>query len=299
MMSALATIRPPLIKQHPKNNEAQVNAKIVALPKIRISEQLYWQDYYEVGDKNYEWNNGYLEEKPVSEYATVSIYNWLVKLLSCYFETHHNGTMVNLEMGFRLNLPQKVTIRKPDLGVIYHTNPVQLSATNYTYQGIFDLCIEALSDSHKKEILRDTITKKQEYAQAGVKEYFIVYAKDNNANKYMNFYQLNQGVYQPINRTQGGLIQSQVLPGFQFRINDLYQQPEMQQMCLDPVYQDFVFPVYQSEKKRAEVAEQIAQSEKKRAKVAEQVAQSEKKRAEVAEQELIKLRKILSQQQGL
>ncbi len=276
-MSALAPVHSPLIDV---NKDYKIKPKII--PSLKISERLYWEKYYEHPSKNYEWNNGYLEETPVSDYATFLIYNWLMKLFGVYFETYPNGSLVNLEMGFRLDLPEKVTIRKPDLGVITNLNPVQFSLRDRSYQGVFDLCVEALSDSSKKEVFRDTVIKKQEYAQAGVKEYFIVYDKKGAINTEMEFYHLdNKGVYQPIERIDGDLIRSQLFPGFQFRISDLYKRPEMKAMCDDPVYKDFVFPLYQQQKQRAD-------SEKQR-------ADSEQQRANDAEQEILKLKEKLSQ----
>ena len=297
-MSALAALHPAEIKP---TKDYKIKPKLIA--PLKVSEALYWEKYYEHPSKNYEWNNGYLEEKPVSDYATFLIYNWLMKLFGFYFETYHNGALVNLEMGFRLDLPDKVTIRKPDLGVITNVNPVQFSLRDRTYQGIFDLCVEALSDSSKKEVFRDTVVKKQEYAQAGVKEYFIVYDKEGDINTEMEFYHLdNKGVYQPIERIDGDLIQSQLFPGFQFRIRDLYKRPEMKAMCNDPIYKDFVFPPYQQQKQRADLEKHRADSETQRADLEKhradsetQRADSEKHRADDAEQELIKLKEKLSQ----
>ena len=31
-----------------------------------VSEELYWAEYYEHPEFNYEWNNGILEEKPIA-----------------------------------------------------------------------------------------------------------------------------------------------------------------------------------------------------------------------------------------
>ncbi|MEN8217229.1 MAG: Uma2 family endonuclease [Pseudomonadota bacterium] len=67
-------------------------------------------------------------------------------------------------MGFRLALPNKTAIRRPDLGVVCNNNPVSFEANDRTYRGVCDMCIEALSDSTKEDKERDTVTKKQEYA---------------------------------------------------------------------------------------------------------------------------------------
>jgi hypothetical protein len=58
---------------------------------------------------------------------------------------------------------------------------------------------------------------------------------------------------------QGDIIQSTVLPGFQFRLSDLTQQPSLIEMAADEVYQAFVLPEYQIEKQRAEQERQRAE----------------------------------------
>jgi len=211
--------------------------------KLKVDEAEYWEKYSENVDENYEWNNGYLEVKPVSDHVTTLMYVWFTQLMNHYLETRQNGQIICLEMAFRLPLPSKTVVRKPDYGIVLHTNPVPLKSTvkTHSYHGICDLCVEALSDSKPEYIKRDTEEKYKEYAAGGVKEYYIVYANDE---KLMGFYRLNnQGVYVPIKPDASGLIQSSVLPGFQFRPDDLYRRPELSEMACDPVY-EFVFPAH-------------------------------------------------------
>ena len=52
-----------------------------------VSEEVYWRDYYDLGDICYEWNNGRLEEKPVSDVETNLLYAWLLDLLRRYLES--------------------------------------------------------------------------------------------------------------------------------------------------------------------------------------------------------------------
>ncbi len=98
---------------------------------------------------------------------------------------------------------------------------------------------------------RDTITKKTEYAQAGVKEYYIL----DSHRERTQFFRLNKearGVYTPIKPLKGGIIKSKVLPGFQFRFEDLFSKPSPDEMITDKVYQNFVLPAYAKANKRAE-----------------------------------------------
>jgi hypothetical protein len=119
------------------------------------------------------------------------------------------------------------------------------------------MCIEALSDSTTEIMERDTITKKIEYAQAGVKEYYIL---DSHAER-TQFFRLNKarGVYTPIKRLKGGIIKSKVLPGFQFRFEDLFSKPSPDEMINDKVYQDFVLPAYAKANQRAQLERQRAE----------------------------------------
>jgi hypothetical protein len=128
------------------------------------------------------------------------------------------------------------------------------------------MCIEALSDSKPAEIEQDTDIKFGEYEAAGVKEYYILYSK----GEPMDFYRLNRwGVYVPIKRVQDDLIQSTVLPGFQFRVSDLYEQPSEKQMAFDPIYDKFVLPYYQEAERARQKAERLVNKEAQRAAAAE------------------------------
>jgi len=228
----------------------------------QISETEYWEKYYNAPDIVYEWNNGYLEEKAVSDVLTILMYKWFFELLEHYLRTNPIAQSVVLEMGFRLS--KKNEVRRPDIGVVLNNNPIPLLPYDRSYHGIYDMCIEALSDSTDEIMERDTIIKKDEYAKAGVKEYYILDAR----RKRTQFFRLNkaQGVYRAIKPLKGGIIKSKVLPGFQFRIDDLFSKPSPDEMINDKVYQDFVLPGYLKEK-------QVRQAEKRARQKAEQRAE--------------------------
>ena len=286
----------PIVKIYPNifNKEMDLNyqintqdiidyVEVLDINKVkRISKQIYWERYYE--DTLYEWNDGILEEKPVSDYQGILASDWFKRVLGDYAKEHPVCKIISLEMGFTLNLPHKTTIRKPDVGIILNSNPVGLDMLDISYSGTVDFCIEILSDSNLANIERDTITKKEEYCLAGVKEYLIIDAKGRETA----FYRLsNLGSYihiKPVN----GIIKSEVLPGFQFRIVDLYNRPSQEEMSEDNVYKDFVFLSYQAEKKKvelankkAEIEKKKAEAEKKKTEIAKKKAEAEKKKAEV------------------
>ena len=251
-----------------------------------VSEALYWEKYYDTTFGNYEWNNGQLEELPLSDYAKFRMYLWFLDLLRDYLYVHPQAKITGLEMGFRLALPGKVTIRKPDLGVVLDSNAVPLEDHDHTYHGIFDICLESISDSSKREINRDVIIKRDEYAAAGVQEYFLI---DERGNETQFYRLVRRGLYAPLPRVNG-IVRSQVLPGFQFRVADLYERPTAVQMVQDPVYNGYVSPLYRAERLRAEQERERAEQERERAEQAEARAEQaeahaeqERQRAEQAE----------------
>lgn len=227
---------------------------------LRVSEEVYWRDYYAYPDVRadfcYEWNRGRLEEKPVSDFETNQVHVWFLILLQQYLEAHPIGQLITLDMGFRLRLPDGVVIRRPDLAVIRGDNPEQPGPQECSYRGTYDLCIEALSDRERAAIERDTITKKAEYAAAGVAEYFILHREA----AHQAFYTLSAaGLYVPIT-PQHGVIRSRVLPGLQFRLEHLCTRPAHSDLRHDPVYADFIFPAWQATEERAAAA--VAKAER-------------------------------------
>ncbi|HOW75494.1 MAG TPA: Uma2 family endonuclease [Candidatus Competibacteraceae bacterium] len=229
---------------------------------MAVSEADYWEFYYLGHDVTYEWNDGVLEEKGVSDYLTFRVYDWFIQLLTEFLHTYPMADRVGLEMGFRLALPNKVVIRRPDYGVVRHDNPAPLTGLAQSYRGIFDLCIEGVSTSSKAMQERDTVVKKVEYAAGGVREYYLLH----RSPRLRQFYQLSaRGVYEPMPVAPGGIIQSTVLPGFQWRLDDLDRQPALDTLIDDPVYQQYVLLNLQQAQQRVEQAEQCIQQERQRA----------------------------------
>jgi Uma2 family endonuclease len=246
----------------------------------KISEAEYWEKYYNAPDKTYEWNNGYLEEKAVSDVLTISIYKWFFGLLEHYLKTNPIAQSVVLEMGFRL--PSNNEVRRPDIGVVLNSNPIPLYPTDRSYHGTYDICIEVLSDSTTKIMERDTVIKKGEYAKAGVKEYYILDAQRERTQ----FFRLNKtrSAYKAIKPQKGGIIKSKVLPGFQFRIEDLFNKPSIEEMVDDKVYQHFVMPSYLREKQALQAEKQALQAEKQALQAEKLAHQAEKQARILAEQ---------------
>lgn len=216
------------------------------------------------------------------DYAQFRLYLWFLGILKDFLYVEDSGRMIGLKLGFRMALTNKVTIRKPDLAVVLNSNPIPLRDKDCSYKGIFDICIESISDSSKGDVECDTVVKWQEYAAAGVQEYYIL----DERGIETEFYRLNtQGVYVPIQPVKG-VIHSQIMLGFQFRLADLYRLPEPPQLIEDPVYQSFVSPFLRAERLSTE-------SERLRAEQANLRAEEERQRAEAADQRAARYAAIL------
>ncbi|MEZ4529136.1 MAG: Uma2 family endonuclease [Desulfobacterales bacterium] len=215
-----------------------------------VSEEEYWEKYYLHPCSSYEWNNGFLEERPMTDGKGWEMYHWFVQTLHHFLAVNPVAKTMGLEFGFRLSLPRKKkSVRKPDLSVIRNDNPVLLHPDDQSYAGTFDMCIESLSHSTKKEILRDTVEKKREYQNVRVTEYFILDARMLETV----FYRLDaKGKYRKIVPENRDIIHSEVLPGFRFRISDLTRQPSLEEMAHDELYQDWILPFYQKVRQEAE-----------------------------------------------
>ena len=236
----------------------------------RVSLEDYWQHYYEHGNYNYEYNNGILEVKPMATHIDFEIYNWFLSLLGEYLRNHAIAKVTGLEIGFKMQLPEGEKVRKPDLGIVLHSNPIPLQATDRRYHGIFDVCVESVSDSKRSEMIRDTEEKFEEYEYAQVKEYFLL----SRHETVLNFYRLNEhGKYDEIEPNEDGIIRSSALPGFQFRVEDLYRKPSFDEMVSTPIYQGFIWMEYQEERLAKLHAERIVRQERLAKEQAEQLAE--------------------------
>ena len=101
MCPTAATLRTPAHQPPPPGVERQPPGEPCCADGLRVSEETYWREYYLESDIHYEWNNGRLEEKPMSDYGTFLVYGWFVELLQHFLDTRPIARMVALEMGFR------------------------------------------------------------------------------------------------------------------------------------------------------------------------------------------------------
>ena len=255
---------------------------------LYVTEEEYWARWYanpySDRDVKYEWNNGRLEAKPLSTFAQQALYDWFLNILRHYVQSHPIARLIYLEIGFSLTIEdveeangKKEVVRKPDIGIILNDNSVGWEEDDRSYKGVYDLCVESLSDSTKREAYRDTVEKRIEYAQGGVREYYIL----DPSEQHMHFYQRDaEGYYVEIEADDDGVIRSRVLPGFQFRWDDLLRRPEMKELVLDEVYSGYVFPEHQEAVARADREARRAVAEARRAVAEARRADREARRAD-------------------
>ena len=263
-----------------KNHSSPRRVPPSAKEPLRVGEAEYWKTYYEHPDCSYEWNNGLLEEKPMPDFLSISLYEWFFHLLKEYLTVFPIGRMMVLEMGFRLELgDNEVSIRKPDLAVILHSNPVEAKPLDRSFRGVCDLCIEFLSDSTPAEVERDTVQKKTEYAKTGVAEYYIL----DRLRNHTAFYFLNQqGVYERMKHQEPGVIHSRVLDRFAFRLEDLEKQVAFETLIEDPLYQPFLLKSFQQERQQKEKERQQKEKERQQKEKERQLKENALAREKIA-----------------
>ena len=275
-------------REHPRKNEfAPDDGRYVTLEE-------YWAKWYENPypdiDVSYEWNNGRLEAKPSHNRLQLSLYSWFLDLLRRYLETHKIADLINLETGFVLTIAdstepsgQRGAVRKPDIGVILHSNPVSWGRIDQRhFAGVCDMVVEALSDSTQAEAERDTEEKKRDYALAGVKEYYIL----DPSGDHMHFYRIapQEGRYEEIQPDNEDVVHSETLPGFQFRQRDLWRQPDLAELALDEIYAGYVIPDFHIAVTARRVAEEQAATEAAARQQAEERAATEAAARQQAEE---------------
>ena len=227
------------------------------------------------------------------DFLSISLYQWFYRLLEEYLTVFPIGRMMVLEMGFRLELGNnEVSIRKPDLAVILHSNLVEAQPLDRSFRGVCDLCIEFLSDSTPAEVERDTVHKKEEYAKAGVAEYYIL----DRLRKHTAFYFLNeQGVYERMKHQEPGVIHSRVLDRFAFRLEDLEKQVAFETLIEDPLYQPFLLKSFQQERQQKEQERQLKVKALQREEQERQQKEQERQQKEKALAEVERLRALLQE----
>lgn len=193
----------------PEQSEININGNVIAT-------DVTFEEYMERYAAHFcEWIEGVvIQMSPVHEkHDGLTFY--LRQLVETYFELRPIGQVRSAPFVLKL-LPEVRFGREPDLMIILHTNPHQLTAT--AMNGPADICIEVISE---ESIARDHGDKFMEYEKGGVGEYWII----DPIHKDTRFYLLNEaGVYVPQPVDADGYYHSPTLPGLRLHIPTLWQE---------------------------------------------------------------------------
>lgn len=234
----------------------------------RVTREEYFARYYEDELFKYEYCNGVLEKAGMPTKNDLLLIKFIIFLLDEFFKVNPIGDFFQDHISFSVNFPGKEAERIPDITVILYDNPERLDGEESRFKGVFDLCIEVVSNSNKRQIIRDVVDKKQEYETMKVKEYYILDSKKAETR----FYRLDEqsGKYEEIKAKEDGVIESEILKGFKFRERDLYERPGEEDLMSDPVYMDYVRVDLREERRLKERAEIKAKEERKQRTEAEE-----------------------------
>jgi Uma2 family endonuclease len=163
-----------------------------------------------------EWVDGeVISMSPVSA-RHVAIFCWLDRILGIYVQELDLGEVFGSEFAVRLRTPQRISRRLPDL-IFVRKDRLNLVLKNHL-EGAPDLAIEIVSPDSSA---RDWTEKRDEYAAAGVREYWVI---DPLAEKFEAFALNPHGQLISKHNQPAGLFVSEVVDGFQFQVEWLWRK---------------------------------------------------------------------------
>lgn len=141
------------------------------------------------------------------------LFFWLGGLLNLFVETLDLGEVFGSRVALRLDKkngpePDILFMRKARLHLVRRGH----------IAGHADLAMEIVSPD---SVQRDYLTKRQQYEQAGIREYWII---DEITKKVLLLRLGPNGEYREV-RPKNGVLYSRVVPGFSLRPEWLWQQP--------------------------------------------------------------------------
>lgn len=162
-----------------------------------------------------EWVDGEIEYRMAASAIHQRLSRFLVRLLSDYTDTHNLGEI--FFSPFLMRLPNRPSGREPDVMFVAKGNASHVAPTYLN--GPADLAIEIVSDD---SIERDYETKRLEYEQNGVREYWCI----DPSSQSVLFCQRNAaGTYDEITLS-AGRYDSVAVAGFWLQVEWLWQEPQ-------------------------------------------------------------------------
>lgn len=180
-----------------------------------IAAQVALTDFLTHYEGHYEWADGFvIRMSPVTAHHD-QLHAYLRQLFDAYFERQPIATVRSDPFLMRLDTLR--VARQPDLQIILHTNPGQLTET--AMLGPADVCIEIVSPGSARV---DYGEKLIEYETAGVTEYWIIDPQRQTATFYRR---AANGLFAPVTLAVDQLYITPLLPRFALTIPTLWQRP--------------------------------------------------------------------------
>ena len=179
-------------------------------PRMTFDEFLEWADE----DTFAEWVDGEITLMTTTSLHQI-ISGFLYRILTEYVEAKDLGVV--LFAPFLMRLSTRQTGREPDILFLAKERMDRLQGS--WLDGPADLVAEVVSEESRK---RDREVKFEEYAAAGVREYWLIDAPRRQADVYV----LSGDHYVPAAIDEKGLIHSAVLEGLTLDVQWLWQEPK-------------------------------------------------------------------------
>jgi Uma2 family endonuclease len=141
------------------------------------------------------------------------LFFWLGTLLDLYVEEKDLGDVFGSRVAVRLD---DTNAPEPDLLFVSKDREDQIERGGI--RGPADLAIEIVSPD---SVERDYTRKRRKYEEFGIREYWII---DEHEEKVTLLRLSSKGKYREV-RPKGGILRSEVVPGFWIRISWLWQHP--------------------------------------------------------------------------
>lgn len=218
-MSTVTTESPPALNLHSRRGEPTWE-----IARLFPLQGEWTEEAYLALDTNHlvELSDGCLEFLTMPMYFHQWIVRFLFKLLDAYVEAHSLGAVLFAPLWVRL-WPGK--IREPD---ILYLRPERYRNRQRFPEGA-DLAVEIVSDS-PEDRKRDLVTKREEYARAGISEYWIIDPQERRITVLV----LRGTAYQVHGEfTPGMQATSVLLPGFAVDVAAVFAAGEGPQETAD------------------------------------------------------------------
>jgi Uma2 family endonuclease len=182
-------------------------------------QPMSYEQYLAHADENrvMEWVNGEVITymPPLLKHQIIS--RFLFRLLGDFVSVLQLGEV--LYSPFEVKLWPDGPSREPDLFFVSQERIAQLQERRFN--GAPDLVVEVVSPGSIRE---DKVRKFAEYEQAGVREYWLIDPRPRQETA--EFFRRNEdGIYEAIEVGEDGLYQPEILPGFWFNVDWLWQEP--------------------------------------------------------------------------